>query len=362
MSKFWSPFVQSLQPYVPGEQPKEGEFIKLNSNESPFPTAPAVVEAIKAAAEGALQLYPAAESEDLRQVVADYYGIQAAQVFVANGSDEALGHAFNALFRHPGKKIVYPDLSYSFYPVYARLYDIEVETIPVTEDFRINIDEYCALDPERVSGIIFPNPNAPTSVALALDEIEVLLKAQPDILVAIDEAYVDFGAETAIRLIRDYPNLIVFQTLSKSRSLAGLRVGFAFAQADLLQALIRVKNSFNSYPIDRLAQAGAIAAFKADDYFQETRQKIIQSREKLTTDLEALGFEVLPSSANFVFATHPEYEAEILAQALRDRKILVRHFKTERCTPYLRITIGLAQECEALIDALKDYLSANGTN
>lgn len=362
MSKFWSPFVESLQPYVPGEQPKEGEFIKLNSNESPFPAAPAVVEAIQKAAEGAMQLYPPAESEELRQVVAEYYGIQADQVFVGNGSDEALGHAFNALFRHKGKKLVFPDLSYSFYPVYARLYEVEVETIPVTEDYRINIDDYCALDSTEVSSIIFPNPNAPTSVALSLDEIECLLKAQPDILVAVDEAYVDFGAETVIKLIQDYPNLLVFQTLSKSRSLAGLRVGFAFGQADLMQALTRVKNSFNSYPIDRLAQAGAIAAFKADDYFQETRQKIIQWRNKLTTDLEALGFEVLPSSANFVFTTHPEHEAEALAQALRERKILVRHFKIERCTPYLRITIGLKEECEALVDALKDYFSSIGTN
>ena len=358
MSKFWSPFVESLQPYVPGEQPKEGEFIKLNSNESPFPAAPAVVEAIKAAADGALQLYPPAESDELRQVVADYYGIEADQVFVGNGSDEALGHAFNALFRHEGKKLVYPDLSYSFYPVYAGLYEVEIKTIPVTEDYRINIDDYCALDPSEVSSIIFPNPNAPTSVALSLDEIERLLKAQPDILVAVDEAYVDFGAETAIKLINDYPNLIVFQTLSKSRSLAGLRVGFAFGQAELMQALIRVKNSFNSYPIDRLAQAGAIAAFKAEDYFQETRQKIIEWRGKLTAELEALGFEVLPSSANFVFATHPEHEAETLAQALRERKILVRHFKIARCAPYLRITIGLEEECNALVDALKDYLSA----
>ncbi|NLA51840.1 MAG: histidinol-phosphate transaminase [Alcaligenaceae bacterium] len=358
MNKFWSPFVDLLEPYVPGEQPREGEFIKLNSNESPFPAAPEVVEAIKLAADGALQLYPAAESAELRNVVADYYGIEVDQVFVGNGSDEALGHAFNALFRHEGKKLVYPDLSYSFYPVYARLYDIEVETIPVTEDFRINIDDYCALNPAEVSSIIFPNPNAPTSVALTLDEIERLLKAQPDMLVAVDEAYVDFGAETAIKLIHKYSNLIVFQTLSKSRSLAGLRVGFAFGQAELMQALTRVKNSFNSYPIDRLAQAGAIAAFQAEDYFQETRQKIIRSREKLTTELTELGFEVLPSAANFVFATHPEHKAEDLALALRQQKILVRHFKIARCAPYLRITIGLEEECEALVNALKDFLSA----
>ena len=358
MSKFWSPFVDSLQPYVPGEQPAEGEFIKLNSNESPFPAAPAVVDAIKEAADGALQLYPAAESLELRNVVAEYYDIEVEQVFVGNGSDEALGHAFNALFRHEGKKLVYPDLSYSFYPVYARLYGIEVETIPVGENFQINIDDYCALNSAEVSTIIFPNPNAPTSLALGLAEIERLLQAQPDILIAVDEAYVDFGAETAIKLIQNYPNLIVFQTLSKSRSLAGLRVGFAFGQAELMQALTRVKNSFNSYPIDRLAQAGAVAAFKAEDYFQETRHKIMQWREKLTAELEALGFEVLPSAANFVFVTHPEYEAEVLAQALRERKILVRHFKLERCTPYLRITIGLAEECDALVVALKDYLSA----
>lgn len=358
MNKFWSPFVESLSPYVPGEQPKEGEFIKLNSNESPFPAAPAVIEAIKTAADGALQLYPAAESIELREVVAEYYGIEVDQVFVGNGSDEVLGHAFNALFKHQGKKIVYPDLSYSFYPVYARLYDIEVETIAVKDDFSINIDDYCSLNPAEVSTIIFPNPNAPTSLALGLDEIERLLKAQPDILVAVDEAYVDFGAETAIKLIQDYPNLIVFQTLSKSRSLAGLRVGFAFAQAELIQALTRVKNSFNSYPIDRLAQAGAIAAFKADDYFQETRTKIIQWREELVNDLTALGFKILPSAANFVFVTHPEHEAETLALVLRQRKILVRHFKLSRCTPYLRITIGLKEECDALVDALKDYLSA----
>lgn len=355
MNKFWNPDVSTLDPYVPGEQPKEGEFIKLNSNESPFPPAPAVVEAIKAAAEGALQLYPAAESDELRAVVADYYGIKADQVFVGNGSDEALGHAFNALFKHEGKRLVFPDLSYSFYPVYARLYGIETQLIPVADDFRIDLEDYLALDSREVSTIIFPNPNAPTSLALSLAEIERLLQAQPDILIAVDEAYVDFGADTAVKLINQYPNLIVFQTVSKSRSLAGMRVGFAFGQAELLQALVRVKNSFNSYPIDRLAQVAAIAAFQAEDYFQEKRQLIIQWREQLTRDLEGLGFEVLPSATNFVFVTHPEHEAETLAAALREREILVRHFKIPRCAPYLRITIGLAEECNALVEALKDY-------
>ena len=357
MSSYWSDFVKTLDPYVPGEQPKQTDLIKLNTNESPFEPSPAVVRAIAETANAQLRLYPSPESDRLRTRVGAYYDLPADHVFAGNGSDEVLAHLFLSLFRHHGKQILFPDITYSFYPVYCRLYDIDYQTVPLAEDFSIRLQDYLAQPKETVSAIIFPNPNAPTGIALTRDDIERLLVARPDCVVAIDEAYVDFGAQSCIPLVKKYANLIVLQTLSKARSLAGLRVGFAFAQPALLEALVRVKNSFNSYPVDRLAEAGAIAAFEDQAYFLETTGQVIQNREYLSAELARLGFTVLPSKANFLFVSHPAHDAEALLKALRSRAILVRHFRQPRISSFLRVTIGTKKQCETLIKSLSEILS-----
>lgn len=348
MSNYWSSLVQKLEPYVPGEQPKINNLIKLNTNENPYGPSPKVLDALKAEATNTLRLYPDPNSDKLKQTIAEYYAINAKQVFVGNGSDEVLAHTFQALLKHE-KPILYPDITYSFYPVYCALYEIEYENIPLDPNFCINVDDYKRPN----GGVIFPNPNAPTGIGLGLSAIRQLLDNNTNSVVVIDEAYIDFGGETAISLIDQYPNLLVVQTLSKSRSLAGLRVGFAAGHVTLIEALERVKNSFNSYPLDRFASAGAIAAFEDDAYFQITRTKIIQSREKLARDLNGLGFEVLPSQANFIFARHPNKDATEISRNLREKGIIVRHFQRDRIDQFLRITVGSDHECEALVSALK---------
>ncbi|NEN75216.1 histidinol-phosphate transaminase [Pelistega sp. NLN82] len=357
MSQFWSDIVKELQPYVPGEQPKEGQFIKLNSNESPFPPSPHAVALMEKALHGSLALYPDAEATPVREAVAQYYAIEPQQVFVGNGSDEVLAHIFHGLFCHQGKHILFPSITYSFYPVYAKLYQVAYREVPLAVDYSIDLNPYLQANSEEVSAIIFANPNAPTGIALSLSQIEQLLNAQPNILIVVDEAYVDFGAETAVALIAKYPNLLVTQTLSKSRSLAGIRVGFAFGQASLIEALIRVKNSFNSYPIDRIAQAGAIGAFEDEAYFNQTRQMIIDSRTYLSQAVQQMGFEVLPSSTNFIFMRHSQLEAAQLAFSLREKGILVRHFKQKPIEQFLRVTIGTQKNCEKLVNALCEIVS-----
>ena len=357
MSKFWSDFVADLTPYVPGEQPPEGLFIKLNSNESPYEPSPKAIAAMQAAVAQGLALYPDSEATAVRQAVAKYYGLSDDQVFVANGSDESLAHTFQGLFRRGDKKILFPSITYSFYPVYAKLFQVPFEQVPLAADYSIDLAPYLAAKPEEVSAIIFANPNAPTSMQLELAQIEQLLQVQPEILIVVDEAYVDFGGTSAVSLINQYANLLVIQTVSKSRSLAGIRVGFALGQANLLQALIRVKNSFNSYPVDRIAQAGAIAAFEDEEHFNQTRQKIIASREYLEREVRALGFEVLPSKTNFIFMRHPDLDAAAIAAALRERLILVRHFKQDPIMQFLRVTIGTQENCEILVKNLSEILS-----
>ncbi|MDX1298687.1 MAG: histidinol-phosphate transaminase [Pseudomonas sp.] len=348
MSKFWSPFVKDLVPYVPGEQPKLAKLVKLNTNENPYGPSPKAIAAMQAELNDNLRLYPDPNSDRLKQAVADYYGVQTAQVFVGNGSDEVLAHAFHGLFQH-GQPLLFPDISYSFYPVYCGLYGIAAEQIALDEQFQIRVEDYARPN----GGIIFPNPNAPTGCALGLDAIERLLKANTDSVVLVDEAYIDFGGETAISLVDKYPNLLVSQTLSKSRSLAGLRVGIAVGHPDLIEALERIKNSFNSYPLDRMAIAGAAAAFADKAYFQQTCQRVIDSREAVVAGLAALGFEVLPSAANFVFARHPDKDAATLAAGLREQGVIVRHFKQPRIAQFLRITIGTPEQNQALLDALQ---------
>ena len=351
MSRYWSKVVQQLSPYVPGEQPKIANLVKLNTNENPYGPSPQVIEAIKAELGDNLRLYPDPASVKLRQTIADYYGLKIEQVFVGNGSDEVLAHLFNALLKHE-QPILFPDISYSFYPVYCGLYGIEYQTVLLADDFSLNIKDYARPN----GGIIFPNPNAPTGQLVSLADIEWLLQHNTDSVVVIDEAYIDFGGESAAKLIDRYPNLLVTQTLSKSRSLAGMRVGLAMGHVDLIEALVRVKDSFNSYPMDRLALVGAVAAFEDDAYFQSTCRKVIESREKLTTAMQQLGFEVQPSAANFIFARHPQRDAAELSLALREQGVIVRHFKQSRIEQFLRITIGTPEQNDALLNALGSIL------
>lgn len=353
MSRFWSDVVKGLKPYVPGEQPRLANLVKLNTNENPYGPSPQALEAIRAATDESLKLYPDPNAEQLKLAIAKYHGIESKNVFVGNGSDEVLAHIFLGLLKQ-ARPILFPDITYSFYPVYCGLYQVDFETVALADDFSIRVGDYAKPN----GGIIFPNPNAPTGCPLPLAEIERLLQSNSDSVVVIDEAYVDFGGESAIPLIAKYPNLLVVQTLSKSRSLAGLRVGFAAGHADLIEALERVKNSFNSYPLDRLAIAGAAAAYEDREYFDKTCRAVIASREKLISELKALGFEVLPSAANFIFVRHPQHDAEKSALALRRRSIIVRHFKLPRIEQFLRITVGTDAQCAALISALKEILSA----
>ncbi len=352
MSQFWSESVHQLKPYIPGEQPKLSNLIKLNTNENPYPPSPKALEAIQTATNEGLKLYPDPNSETLKQSIANYYDLDTAQVFVGNGSDEVLAHAFQALLKHD-KPLLFPDITYSFYPVYCGLYDINYKTIPLNDDFSIDVHDYN----QENGAIIFPNPNAPTGIGLGLNNIETLLQNNPNSVVVIDEAYIDFGGDSAVSLIHQYPNLLVVQTVSKSRALAGLRVGFAMGHPDLIQGLVRVKDSFNSYPLDKLATLGAAAAIDDKKYFDDICQRIIRTRDKLYTDMQELGFHILPSQANFIFATHPHHDAKVIAQSLRDQGIIVRHFEATRINMYLRISIGTPNECAKLIKALKNILN-----
>jgi histidinol-phosphate aminotransferase len=351
MNPFWSPIVQELTPYTPGEQPKTTNLIKLNTNENPYGPSARVLQALRSAVGDSLRLYPDPEAEALRQTVARHHGLAPDEVFAGNGSDEVLAFAFQALLRHE-EPLLLPDIGYSFYPVYCRLYGIDFEPVPLTDALTIRVDDY----DRPCGGIVLANPNAPTGTALPPGMIVRLLERHPERVVLVDEAYVDFGGESVIPLIHEFPNLLVVQTLSKSRSLAGLRVGLAMGQRHLIEALNRVKNSFNSYPLDRLAMAGAIAAYEDEEHFETARRAIIASRTTLVGQLESLGFRVLPSAANFVFASHPARDAAGLASALRERAIIVRHFRQARIEQFLRITVGTPEQCAALTSVLAEIL------
>ncbi len=351
MSRFWSDIVHTLTPYVPGEQPKVSNLIKLNTNENPFGPSPKVLTALKTEASDLLRLYPDPNASDLKKAIARYYDINENNVFVGNGSDEVLAHTFAGLLKQD-KALLFPDISYSFYPVYCGLYEIEPELVPLNGQFEINLDDYHTDN----GGIIFPNPNAPTGQVLPLSKIENLLNRNTNSVVVVDEAYIDFGGESAISLVEKFPNLLVIQTFSKSRSLAGLRVGFAVGHPDLIDGLERIKNSFNSYPLDRFAIHGAVAALEDQTYFEQCCNTIIQTRNKVSKQLTELDFEVLPSAANFIFAKHASKNANDIAAQLREKSIIVRHFKQARIEDFLRITIGTERECQALVDALQDIL------
>jgi histidinol-phosphate aminotransferase len=353
MSSYWSDFVKDLEPYSPGEQPQVSNITKLNTNENPYGPSPAVISAIAEAADDRLRLYPPPEAEQLKSKIAEHFQLSASQVFVGNGSDEVLAHVFNGLLNHPDKgPLLFPDISYSFYPVFCQLYGISYEKIPLADDFSIDTDQYR----RKNSGIIFPNPNAPTGLLLGLEAIQSLLQKNTDSVVVVDEAYIDFGGQTAAALIEQYDNLLVVQTMSKSRSLAGMRVGYAMGSEHLIEGLNRIKNSFNSYPLGHLQIAAAIAAFNDQQYFQNTSQRVISEREAVIEQLQNLGFEVLPSKANFVLAHHPKNAADSLANSLRDKGIIVRYFAKPRIDQYLRITIGTESQNKLLIDSLKQIL------
>ena len=354
MSRFWSPVVQTLTPYVPGEQPQMQRLVKLNTNESPYGPSPKALAAIADQNTADLRLYPDPEGAALKQTIAKLHGLDVNQVFVGNGSDEVLAHVFAGLLKQ-SKPVHFPDITYSFYPVYCKLFGINAQIVPLDENFEIKTADYQAPN----GGIIFPNPNAPTGRSIPRSEIEALVLRNKDSVVVIDEAYVDYGTESCIPLLRgaDCPeNLLVVHTLSKSRALAGLRVGFAVGHPALIEGLERVKNSFNSYPLGRLAQAGAIAAIEDQAHLEASSAKVIQTRTTLIEQLDVLGFATLPSTANFIFTRHPKHAGAKLYQALRDRGIIVRHFKSPRIEEFLRITIGTDEQSNELVVALKEIL------
>jgi histidinol-phosphate aminotransferase len=351
MNPLWSDCLRGLEPYSPGEQPLVAQLIKLNTNENPYPPSPTVLSALRSATNADLRLYPDPDAKALKQTIAEMHGLDPANVFLGNGSDEVLAHAFLALLKHE-RPILFPDVTYSFYPIYCALYGIAFELVPLDDAFQVHVADYARPN----GGVVVPNPNAPTGIAVGLLELRSLLEQCSSSVVVIDEAYVDFGAESAAPLIKDYPNLLVVQTLSKSRSLAGLRVGFAMGDAGLIEALNLVKGCFNSYPLDRLALAGADASLRDTRYFEATRHQVMESRDWLAIELQALGFEVLPSKANFLFARHASRSATDVQQQLRQRRILIRHFAKPRIAEFLRISIGTSEECRDLVRALREIL------
>jgi len=352
MSRYWSAVVHGLTPYVPGEQPKIANLVKLNTNEHPCGPSPLALAAMRAACDDGLRLYPDPNADALKAALAQRFGLAPQQVFVGNGSDEVLAHAFMALLRHE-QPLWRPDVGYSFYPVYCGLYGLQQRAIALADDFAIRPADYLPQGGQQAGAIVFANPNAPTGRLLGLDEVECIVAGNPQAVLLVDEAYIDFGGHSAAALLGRYPNLLVVQTFSKSRSLAGLRVGFALGSAELIEGLERVKNSFNSYPLGRLALAGALAALQDEAHFQRSCQQVIETRSALVSALAALGFEVLPSAANFVFARHPQHDAAQLAAALRARAVLVRHFRAPRIEQFLRITVGSPEQCAALLQALR---------
>lgn len=349
----WQDKLRKVDPYIAGEQPRIQNLIKLNTNENPYDPGEKVKEAIKQFDSSQLSLYPRPDADELRKALAQYHHLNENQVFIGNGSDEVLALIFLTCFN--GKEpVLFPDISYSFYPVYCKLYQIPYHQIPLNNHFEIVCSDYY----QPNSGIIFPNPNAPTGMCVSLEMIEDILKHNLESIVVIDEAYIDFGGQTAVPLIQKYPNLLITQTFSKYRSLAGIRLGVALGSQEVIARLYDVKNSFNSYPIDRLAQVIGLASMEDSGYIQENAQKIMQTRMYTQKALKDLGFEMTDSKANFIFVKHPHYDAQKLFQQLRERGILVRYFPQPRIDQYLRITIGTQTQMETLVQQIKDILQA----
>lgn len=351
--QYWSSRIRDVEPYVPGEQPKDRRYVKLNTNENPYPPSPKVLAAIEAADKDALRLYPDPDCAALRETLAEANGLKPEQVFVGNGSDEILAFCYLA-FMDDETPAIFPDITYSFYPVYAAFFGNNVRIVPVRENFTVPMEQLMQDD----GTVVLTNPNAPTGIAVGLDVIGELCEKNPNHVVIVDEAYVDFGAQSAVPLIQQYENLLVVQTCSKSRSLAGMRIGFAFGKESLIAALNTVKNSINSYTLDRLALAAAQAAVEDQDYTHDTCMRIANSRETTTGKLRELGFTVLPSSANFIFASHKTVYAGVIFKKLREKGVLVRYFNKPRIDNFLRITIGTPEEMDTLVAAIKEILEA----
>lgn len=353
MNEYWSRTLRQIEPYIPGDQPKGVRLAKLNTNENPYPPSPNVISAIKKAADDTLRLYPDPNCDELKGTIAHYYGIGKDKVFVGNGSDEILAFCYAAFF-NPDEEILFPDITYSFYPVYSTLFGIPFREIRLNDDFSVPVKDFTVNN----NGIVLPNPNAPTGRYLDTESILEIVKynlAQKKVVI-IDEAYIDFGGSSIVPYINEFPNLLVVQTLSKSRSLAGLRIGLAMGSEGLIEGLSRIKSSVNSYTIDRLALVGAIEAFKDDHYFRSNCKKIIATRDRISNDLTRLGFEVIPSKANFIFVKHPTVKASELLAKLKERTIYVRHFNKPRIDNYLRISIGTDPEMDQLVGAMGEIV------
>lgn len=351
MEKLWTENLRKIEPYVPGEQSEDKDIIKLNANENPYPPSPMAEQAIKEFNADSLRLYPNANATELKQALADYYNVKTNNIFLGNGSDDVIAVAFQALF-NSDLPIVYPDLTYSFYPVWCSLFNIPYKTYPVDDDFRINVEDY----KEKNGGVIIPNPNAPTSIGESTDFVENLLEYNQDSVVIIDEAYVDFGGKSSVELTKKYENLLVTGTFSKSRSLAGLRIGFAVGSEKLISVLEAVKNSYNSYTIDSLSIKAGKASILDDEYFKETCRKVIATREYVTAQMREMGFKVLDSSTNFIFATKDGCSMKDMFEYLKTKKVYIRYFSIPRIENYVRITIGTDEEMAIFLRELKGYL------
>lgn len=351
MEKLWTENLRKIDPYVPGEQSKDKDIIKLNANENPYPPSPKAVEVIKNFNADKLRLYPDANALALKQALADYYGVEVKNIFLGNGSDDVIAVAFQALF-NSDLPIAYPDLTYSFYPVWCSLFGIPYKTYPVGEDFRINPEDY----KEKNGGVVIPNPNAPTSIGEGLDFVEKIMEYNTDSVVIIDEAYVDFGGVSSVPLTKKYENLLVTGTFSKSRSLAGLRIGFAIGSERLVSVLEAAKNSYNSYTVDAISIEAGRASVLDDEYFKSTCNKIINTRTRLTNELREMGFTVLDSSANFIFVTRDDLSMKDMFEYLKTKKIFIRYFSLPRIENYVRITVGTDGETDALLKEIKEYV------
>lgn len=348
----WENNVRKVVPYVPGEQPQGTKLIKLNTNECPYPPSPKVMEALEKLSIDSMRLYPDPAVADLRQVLADYYKVDVKQVFVGVGSDDVIANAFLTFFNSE-KPILFPDITYSFYDVWAQLFKIPYETVALDENFRINADDY----KRENGGIIFPNPNAPTGIFEDLTVVEEIIKANPDVVVMVDEAYIDFGGESALSLLKKYDNLLVIQTFSKSRAMAGMRIGYAIGNEKLISYLNDVKFSFNSYTMNRTSIAMGVACVEDEAYFKEIVEKVINTRERVKVELRELGFSFPESKSNFIFATHASIPAEELFEACKKEEIYVRYFKKPGIDNYLRISIGTDEQMDTLLAFLKSYIS-----
>lgn len=351
MSREWTKNLRNIEPYVPGEQSKDKDIVKINANENPYPPSPKAAEVLKSFDTNKLRFYPSANSTKLKEAIAKYYKVDVSNVFVGNGSDDVLAVAFQSFFNSE-KPIVYPDLTYSFYPVWCSLFGIKYKNYPVGDDFRINPEDY----KEKNGGVVIPNPNAPTSLGEGLDFVEKILNYNQDSVVIIDEAYVDFGGTSSIPLIDKYENLLVTGTFSKSRSLAGLRIGFAIGSKALIDVMEAVKNSYNSYTVDSLSIEMGAASIEDDEYFKSTCKKVIKTRERITLELEKLGFDVLDSQTNFIFATHNKHNMKSLFEYLKTQKVFIRYFSLPRIENYVRITIGTNEEMDIFLEKTKEFI------